>query len=122
MSMLNKAIRKSLLIGLLTLIASPMGAYADTARRSSAARVFPHGDHLLALQNHQNDCKRSCDVNPHCRAWNYHARNEPSGSCYMLSNPGLLDYADGWVSGIKPPPPAVKASREQPPPPPVVQR
>lgn len=122
MSMLNKAIRKSLLIGLLTLVAAPMGAYADPpgdrVRRGYRLTGTIYS-HFIA---NQNDCKRSCDVSPHCRAWNYDAINEPSGRCYMLSNPGRLGYRDGWVSGIKPPPPAVKASREQPPPPPVVQR
>ena len=51
MSMLNKAIRKSLLIGLLTLIASPMGAYADPPGDQVRRGYRLSGDDLLAAQN-----------------------------------------------------------------------
>jgi hypothetical protein len=122
MTKLKSAMHKAGLIGLVALVASPMSSYADPSGTRVRRGYVLTGTVSWSYNTNQNDCKRSCDVDPQCRAWNYAATGNYRGHCERLSSPGGLDFRDGWVSGIKPPPPAVKAGREQPPPPPVVKR
>ena len=97
MSMLNKAIRKSLLIGLLTLIASPIVAYADPPGAQIRRGYRLSGTSYSQLKVSQHECKRTCDISAECRAWNYNAHAH-DGYCQLLSTPGRPSYRDGYVS------------------------
>jgi hypothetical protein len=108
--------QKAQLIGLVVLFAAPMVTYADPPGTRILRGYRLTGTAYSNIRTNQFECKRVCDTDPQCHAWNYVAAGEHRGSCDLLSNPGYPGYRDGWVSGIKPPPPAVKAGRDRPPP------